>query len=85
MKKHWVCLILSAMVIFYIYHIYFGFESGSINNFFDETGENDTFKVDESPVMFWLNMGFHMSGIIVVLYISIFFWRNKSSTPTVGD
>ena len=72
MKKHWVWLILLAIVIFDIYHIYSGYESGSITNFFYETGENDTFKIDESHVTFWSNMAFYMSGIIVVLYISIF-------------
>ena len=82
MKKYWIWFILLGIVIFDIYHIYFGFESGSITNFFDENGVNEKFKVDESPLMYWLNMGFHMTGILAVIYISIILLRNKPSPPT---
>lgn len=82
MKKDWIWFILLGIVIFDIYHIYFGFESGSITNFFDENGVNEKFKVDESPLMYWLNMGFHMTGIFAVIYISIILLRNKPSPPT---
>ena len=82
MKKDWIWFILLGIVIFDIYHIYFGFESGSITNFFDENGVNEKFKVDESPLMYWLSMGFHMTGIFAVIYISIILLRNKPSPPT---
>ena len=82
MKKFWIWFILLGIVIFDIYHIYFGFESGSMTNFFDENGVNEKFKVDESPLMYWLNMGFHMTGIFAVIYISIILLRNKPSPPT---
>lgn len=83
MKKYWIWFILLGIIIFDIYHIYFGFESSSITNFFDENGVNEKFKVDESPLMYWLSMGFHMTGIFVVIYISIICLK-KNSTPATS-
>ena len=82
MKKYWIWFIFLGIVIFNIYHIYFAFESGSITNFFDENGVNEKFKVDESPQMYWLNMGFHATGIFAVLYLSVILLRNNPTPPT---
>lgn len=80
MEKYWVCFFLIAIVIFDIYHIYYGFETGSVPNFFDQSGASDKFKVDYSPIIFWCNMVFHLAGILFVTYISIISWRNKIAT-----
>lgn len=80
MEKYWIWFFLIAIAIFDIYHIYYGFETRSIPNFFDHSGANEKFKVGESPVMFWCSMVFHMAGILFVTYIAIISWRNKIAT-----
>lgn len=83
MKKYWILLIPLVLSIWSAYHVYVGFESGSVSNIFDESGKNDKVTVDESPVIFWLIMGFEISVILAAIYLAIFFWRkNITAAPT---
>jgi hypothetical protein len=86
MKKYWIWLIPLALGIFSAYHVYVGFESGSVSNIFDESGKNDKTTVDESPVIFWLSIGWSMSGILAAICLAIFFWRkNITAAPTTPN
>lgn len=81
MNKYWLWLFALATGIISAYNVYVGFESGSISNLFNEDGKNNKFAVDESPVMFWLNMGFHISGILAAIGFAIILGRKNSTTP----
>ena len=90
MTKYWILLILLAGGIWSAYHVYVGFESGSVSNIFDESGKNDKVTVDESPVIFWLIMGFEISVVLSAIigssFLAIVIWRkNITAAPTTPN
>ena len=86
MTKYWILLILLAGGIWSAYHVYVGFESGSVSNIFDESGKNDKVTVDESPVIFWLIMGFEILCASSAIFLAIVIWRtNITAAPTTPN
>ena len=80
MHRYFLTLVALLTMVFGIYSIIKGFEDGIISNFFSEAS-NDSFSVDESPIMFWIMMAVTAFCTSVSPYAVYILWRRNKPNP----